>query len=230
MTLLKYKDHYWGMPVNIHPRQRDVYNKKVFADNNLQAPKTWDEFFKTADTLKAKGIVPLVIGTKEGWEAGHTFETFLISTLVPMGTGGLWTGKTQWTDPKVTDALNTFKKVMTLRCEHDYSALTWGRGRPVRRGRKGAMHIMGDWTDGWFTSKKFTGTGFAPVPGTVASLTRFRTLSLPPKAPRIKTTWRTGSRSPARRKGRKPSIQRKARSAPAPIAIQVVQRVFCSRP
>ena len=28
------------------------------------------------------------------------------------------------------------------------------------------MHIMGDWTDGWFTSKKFTDYGWAPVPGT----------------------------------------------------------------
>ena len=53
------------------------YNKKVFADNGLKPPTTWDEFFKVADALKAKGIVPLVIGTKEGWEAGHTFETIL---------------------------------------------------------------------------------------------------------------------------------------------------------
>ena len=30
---------------------------------------------------------------------------------------------------------------------------------------KGAMHIMGDWTDGWFISKKYTGYGWAPVPG-----------------------------------------------------------------
>jgi len=28
------------------------------------------------------------------------------------------------------------------------------------------MHIMGDWTDGWFISKKYTGYGYAPVPGT----------------------------------------------------------------
>ena len=63
------------MPVNIHRANVLWYNKKVFADNNLMPPKTWDEFFKVADALKAKGIVPFVIGTKEGWEAGHTFET-----------------------------------------------------------------------------------------------------------------------------------------------------------
>jgi glucose/mannose transport system substrate-binding protein len=165
LTLLKYQDHYWGVPVNIHRANVLWYNKKVFADNNLQPPKTWDEFFKTADTLKAKNIVPLVIGTKEGWEAGHTFETILIASLGADGYRGLWTGKTQWTDPKVTEALNTFSKMMTY-ANTDHSALTWDAAAQYLVDGKGAMHIMGDWTDGWFTSKKFTGYGWAPVPGT----------------------------------------------------------------
>lgn len=165
LTLLKYKDHYWGVPVNIHRANVLWYNKKVFDDNKLTAPTTWDEFYKAADALKAKNIVPLVIGTKEGWEAGHTFETILISTLGADGYRGLWTGKVQWTDPKVTDALNTYKKVMSY-ANTDYSALTWDGAAQYLVDGKGAMHIMGDWTDGWFTSKKYTGYGWAPVPGT----------------------------------------------------------------
>ena len=31
------------------------YNKKIFDENNLKAPTTWDEFFKEAETLKARG-------------------------------------------------------------------------------------------------------------------------------------------------------------------------------
>jgi glucose/mannose transport system substrate-binding protein len=165
LTLLKYKDHYWGVPVNIHRANVLWYNKKVFDDNKLTAPTTWDEFYKVADALKAKNIVPLVIGTKEGWEAGHTFETILIATLGADGYRGLWTGKVQWTDPKVTDALNTYKKVMSY-ANTDYSALTWDGAAQYLVDGKGAMHIMGDWTDGWFTSKKYTGYGWAPVPGT----------------------------------------------------------------
>jgi len=165
LSLLKYQDHYWGMPVNIHRANVLWYNQKVFADNNLKAPTTWDEFFKAADALKAKGIIPLVVGTKEGWEAGHTFETVLIGTLGADGYKGLWTGKTQWTDPKVTDALNTFKKMMTY-ANTDNSALTWDGAAQYLVDGKGAMHIMGDWTDGWFISKNYKGYGWAPVPGT----------------------------------------------------------------
>ena len=165
ITLLKYKDHYWGVPVNIHRSNILWYNQKIFADNGLTAPATWDQFFKAADTLKAKGLVPLVIGTKEGWEAGHTFETILASILGPKGYKDLWAGKTPWTDPKVAEALGTFRRLMTY-ANTDYAALTWSDAAQYLVDGKGGMHIMGDWTDGWFTSKNYKGYGWAPVPGT----------------------------------------------------------------
>jgi glucose/mannose transport system substrate-binding protein len=165
ITLLKYNDGFWGVPVNIHRSNVLWYNKQVLADSNIQPPTTWDEFFAAAETLKAKGIVPLVIGTKEGWEAGHTFETVLAGVLGADGYNGLWTGATQWTDPKVTEALETFKKVMSY-ANTDYSALTWSDAAQYLVDGKGGMHIMGDWTDGWFTSKGYKDYGWAPVPGT----------------------------------------------------------------
>jgi glucose/mannose transport system substrate-binding protein len=165
ISLLKYQNHFWGVPVNIHRANVMWYNKDLFSQNGLQPPTTWDEFFTVADVFKAKGIVPLVIGTKEGWEAGHTFETILVSILGADGYKGLWDGKTQWTDPKVTQALETYKKIMTY-VNTDYSALTWSDAAQYLVDGKGAMHIMGDWTDGWFTSKGYTGYGWAPVPGT----------------------------------------------------------------
>jgi glucose/mannose transport system substrate-binding protein len=165
LDLLRYKDHYWGVPVNIHRANVLWYNKAVFASNNLTPPATWDEFFVVAKALKAKGIIPLVIGTKEGWEAGHTFETVLISTLGADGYKGLWTGATKWSDPKVTEALDIFRSLIPY-INSDYSALTWDQAAQYLVDQKGAMHIMGDWTNGWFTSKNFDGYGWAPVPGT----------------------------------------------------------------
>ncbi len=94
LSLLKYKGHYWGVPVNIHRANVLWYNKKLFADNKLQPPTTWDEFFKVAKVFKAKGLIPLAIGTNDGYEAGHTFETVLISVLGADAYKGLWTGAT----------------------------------------------------------------------------------------------------------------------------------------
>lgn len=164
LTLLQYKGQYWSVPVNIHRANVLWYSRKVFSDNNLTPPKTFDEFFRVAETLKAKGIVPFVMGDKEGWESGHVFEVVLIGTLGAEGYRGLWTGKTQWTDPKVAQALNTYKRMLSY-TNSDHAALTWdGAGQYLIDG-KGGMQIMGDWQDGWFQSKKYTGYGWASPPG-----------------------------------------------------------------
>ncbi len=164
IDILSYKGEIWSVPVNIHRANILWYNKKLFADNNLQPPTTFADFFKAADVLKAKGVAALAIGDKEGWEAGHTFETVLIGTLGAPGYRGLWTGQTQWTSPKVTQALETFKKMLSY-ANSDHSALTWDEAGQYIVGAKGAMLIMGDWTNGWFTSKNFKDYGWVPAPG-----------------------------------------------------------------
>ncbi len=164
LDILSYKGEIWSVPVNIHRANILWYNKQVFADAHLTPPPTFDAFFTVADALKAKGIVPLAIGDKEGWEAGHTFETVLIGTLGADSYRGLWTGKTSWMSPKVTQALETFKRMLTY-ANSDHAALTWDEAGQYIVGAKGAMLIMGDWTNGWFTSKNFAGYGYIPAPG-----------------------------------------------------------------
>src|SRR3990170_3378843 len=164
LTLLRYQGHYWSVPVNIHRANVMWYSKKVFADNKLTPPKTLDEWFRTADALKAKGIVPFVLGDKEGWEAGHAFEAVLIGTLGANGYRGLWTGTTQWTDARVTQALNTFKRMLTYTNSAPPPPPGAAPGQYLID-NKGAMQIMGDWQNGWFQSKNYSGYGWAPPPG-----------------------------------------------------------------
>ena len=42
-----------------------TYNKKIFADNNIKVPTTWDEFLKVCAALKAKNLTPISIGGKD---------------------------------------------------------------------------------------------------------------------------------------------------------------------
>ncbi len=164
LDILSYNGEIWSVPVNIHRANVLWYNKKVFADAYLEPPKTFDDFFRVADALKAKGIVALALGDKEGWEAGHTFETVLIGTLGADGYRGLWTGKVPWTSPKVAQALETFKRMLAY-TNTDHAALTWDEAGQYILGAKGAMLIMGDWTNGWFSSKNFADYGYVPAPG-----------------------------------------------------------------
>ncbi|MBP1993149.1 ABC transporter substrate-binding protein [Paenibacillus eucommiae] len=56
----------YGVPYMLSSTQI-LYNKKVFADNNLTEPATWADLIKIADTLKEKKITPFAFGSKEGW-------------------------------------------------------------------------------------------------------------------------------------------------------------------
>ena len=164
LDIVSYKGDYWSVPVNIHRANVLWYNKKIFEENKLTPPKTFDEFFKVADALKAKGIIPLALGTKDGWEAAHVFETVLIGKLGAEGYKGLWTGKTKWSDQRVTDALETFKKMLTY-VNPDHSARTWDEACALIVEGKAAMNIMGDWAVGYFYAKEFKDFGWVLAPG-----------------------------------------------------------------
>jgi len=43
------------------------YNKKIFAQNGLSVPKSWDELLAVGKALKDKGVLPIANGGKEGW-------------------------------------------------------------------------------------------------------------------------------------------------------------------
>src|SRR6476469_6597736 len=70
--------HFWSVPVNIHRANVLWYNKKLFTDNNLTAPASFDDFFKVADALKAKGITALALGDKVPFASAPLFETVLV--------------------------------------------------------------------------------------------------------------------------------------------------------
>lgn len=87
-----------------------LYNKQIFADNNISIPTTWDEFMAVCDTLKAAGITPLALGNAEGWAAAH-YVSALNVQLVPWQTLNddyyLVTG--DFSDPGYIEAMNLLK-------------------------------------------------------------------------------------------------------------------------
>jgi glucose/mannose transport system substrate-binding protein len=165
LTLLKsYGGHYWGVPVNIHRSNVLWYNKTLMEQAGAQPPVTFDDFYAAADALQAAGITPLALGNAGGWEAFHMLEDVLAGTCGADKYRGLWDGSVQWTDECVTAGLEHFKRMVTY-ANTDYPALDWaGAAQKVIDGTA-AMTIMGDWTDGQFTSKGFTDYGWAPSPG-----------------------------------------------------------------
>jgi glucose/mannose transport system substrate-binding protein len=173
----------YSVPVNIHRANVLWYNTKTFTDNGLTAPKTFADFFTVADALKAKGITPLALGDKDTFESVQVLETTLLGVLGPDAYKGLWTGTTDWKSSQVTDALNTFQRMLTY-TNSDHSSLTWDQANQLVIDGKAGMTIMGDWLDGDNKAKGFTNSGWVPAPGTSGSYDALSdTFGLPKNAP-----------------------------------------------
>ncbi|MDL2335517.1 MAG: ABC transporter substrate-binding protein [Chloroflexota bacterium] len=168
LAIISSDGHPYSVPLNIHRANELWYNKTIFAANNLQPPTTWAEFETAAATLKTAGVTPLAVGDSGIWANGMIFETVLIGTLGADAFLGLWTGATSWDDPKVTEALNEYKKILDPAngwINTDHSSLSWDQAADKLIDGSAAMTIMGDWANGEFTAKQFPDYGWAPAPG-----------------------------------------------------------------
>ncbi len=183
LDLLLYEGHYWTMPVNIHRSNVLWYNPKLLEANNVAVPTTMEEFFAACETLEAAGLIPIAMGSKDGWEGAHVFESFLPAALGADGYRGLWTGEVSWNDPGVTQALEDFLTMMEY-VNEDHSALTWDAAGEYIIADQAVFMIMGDWAAGWFASKGYADFGWAPPPGTDGIFVALSdAFSLPKNAP-----------------------------------------------
>ena len=95
------------------------YNTKIFKDNNLEAPKTWDELIAACEKLKSAGITPIAFGNQEPWSASHYIGT-LNQIFVPDDVrakdydpaGG------EFTDPGYVEALQYYQKLLPYMTEN----------------------------------------------------------------------------------------------------------------
>jgi glucose/mannose transport system substrate-binding protein len=183
VDIVSYKGEPYSVPVNIHRANVLWYNTKVFADNSLKAPTTFEEFFAVADALQAKGITPLALGDNGIWASVHLMETVLLGSLGPERYQGLWTGTTDWKGPAVTQALETFKRMLSY-VNKDHSSLSWDQANALVIEGSAAMTVMGDWVHGDNKAKNFQFSGWLPAPGTTGLYQALSdTFGLPKDAP-----------------------------------------------
>jgi glucose/mannose transport system substrate-binding protein len=146
-NLLKVRGNTYTVPLNIHRGNVMWTNTQVLEQAGVTVPTNFDEFFAACETLKSQGIVPLGMGITDGFEMGHTFEVVLAGMLGPDKFLGLWNGATPWSDPGVTQALETFVKVLDCTNE-DRGTINWVGGIDLVINDQAAFNIMGDWAYG----------------------------------------------------------------------------------
>lgn len=158
------------MPVNIHRSNILWFNPGVLKEAGVAgAPKTIDEFIAALGKVKAKGKVPLSIGSE--WTVTHLLENVLLGSLGTDAYNGLFKPGANWGAPEVTKALENFKTIMSFAGDPQDD---WQPAAKQVADGQAAFNIMGDWAYGYFHNPPDGGLGktsktdfdWAPAPGT----------------------------------------------------------------
>ncbi len=94
---LPYSVEYWGV----------WYNKSTFKKLGLSEPKTWAEFLKVCDALKAGGVTPMAQSVQGRWPTFIMFEE-MVARQDPKLYVDLCAGKAKYTDPRVKTAFTVW--------------------------------------------------------------------------------------------------------------------------
>jgi len=144
----KVDGHWVAAPVNVHRPNWLWINAKIFADNGLQPPKTWEEFNAVAQKLKEKGITPLAYGG-QGWQDETVFEDIVVG----IGGPAFYKKAILELDPaslKSDTMLKVFEQYGKLRAfvDKDYPGRDWNLATSMVLSGKAALQLMGDWAKG----------------------------------------------------------------------------------
>ncbi|MGW0810545.1 ABC transporter substrate-binding protein [Nonomuraea sp. NPDC002799] len=163
----------YSVPVNIHRSNVLWFNPAVLKDAGVAAaPATIEEFIAALEKVKAKGKIPLSIGSE--WTVTHLLENVLLGSLGTDGYNALFKPGADWNSPQVTAALQSFAKILTYAGDPQDD---WQPAAKQVADGEAAFNVMGDWAYGYFHNPPEGGLGktsksdfdWAPAPGTVGT-------------------------------------------------------------
>jgi raffinose/stachyose/melibiose transport system substrate-binding protein len=147
------------------------FNKKIFSDNALMPPSTWDDLVADAATLSGKGIQPFSASGIQGWPLTRLVSGYLFRELGPDALQKVKDGSAKLTDPQYVAAAQA---VANLGAKgyfgKGFASLDYSPAVDQFIQGKAAMFYMGSWAIGDYndaTRNKIGGPdniGFFPFP------------------------------------------------------------------
>ncbi|MBC5765619.1 ABC transporter substrate-binding protein [Ramlibacter albus] len=155
------------------------YNKQVFDKAGVKVPTTWTELMTAAGKLKASGIVPFTIGTRDLWANSLWFDYLNLRTNGLDFHMQLMDGKVKYTDPRV-------KKVFELWADpvkkgyflENASSYGWQEGIPFLSQGKAAMYLLGPYVRTSLPAEMHANIGFFPFPALDPKMPNYEELSV----------------------------------------------------
>ncbi|BCM81677.1 ABC transporter substrate-binding protein [Methylobacterium indicum] len=155
------------------------YNKELFKKAGVEPPKTWADLMAAAAKLKAAGLIPFTIGTRDLWANDLWFDYLDLRENGLDFHMRLMDGKESYTDPRV-------KKVFSLWAEpvtkgyflENASSYGWQEAIPLLSQGRAAMYLLGPYVLTSLPAELHDKIGFFPFPTVNPAVPNYEELSV----------------------------------------------------
>ncbi len=154
----------YGSTLSVLPFELNIegfwYNKKIFAQNGIQPPQTYDELTQIAANLQQKGIQPFTASGTQGWPITRLISNYLYRKLGPDALDNVKGGQARLTDSSYVEAAQA---VATLGKQGYFgkgvATLDYQPAEDLFLQGKAAMYYMGSWAVRDYTNPSMTKIG-----------------------------------------------------------------------
>ena len=121
-----------------------MYRKSVFKAAGVDplAIVTWTDFLNACKVFKAKGLIPIALGDKGGWEAMGTFDFVNLRTNGYKFHTALLGGRASWKDARVQKTFKNWESMFPYQNNNTLD-LEWSDAAQLVLQKKAAMQVMG---------------------------------------------------------------------------------------
>ena len=128
----------WGVPYTWYPV--GLYYRRDL----MSAPATWDDLLLACERLRARGLEPIAIGTKDLWPAAAWFDYLDLRLNGQPFHLQLLEGDIAWTDPRVRAVFERWRQLIDRDCFARYHASsTWQEAQALVYQGRSALSLMG---------------------------------------------------------------------------------------
>ncbi|MFT4192926.1 MAG: ABC transporter substrate-binding protein [Comamonas sp.] len=154
----------YGLPTSAIPWGL-FYRQDVFSENGLTVPKTWEDLKTMADAAKAKGLIPMAMGTKELWPAAGWFDHMNLRINGLDQHMALMNGDMSYLDSSLTPVFDRWEELIKAGFFlPNGTSYTWQQSAAFLVQKKAAMMDLAPFISGVFPEAERSQIGFALFP------------------------------------------------------------------
>lgn len=146
-TALKYQEFINGdmytLPLEYHV-EMIWYNKKMFAENNIEVPKTMDEWLAACKTLQAKKVTPISVDGVDRWPVQRYLAMPAFRRTGNQFIIDLSQGKASMSDKVGVESAEFIKNIGQY-FNDGFAAADYATAQSMFLDGKSAMYYIGDW-------------------------------------------------------------------------------------